>query len=237
MAGERAFDRVAAAYAERYGGEPATRALAARLYEELERALSPGARILDVGCGPGTHALPMAQAGFRVTAVDTAPGMIAEVDRRAAELRLSVETQLGSVEALDPTQRYEAAIAIHGPFNYHPDPKPLAAAIHRVLIPGGRLWIGAPRAASLKQLLRQPRRALAPLVRSSLPLETTLAGQTLRVHLWDPKVMARQLAPWFELEHFEASSLGFGEGWLDRWPGLRHFGHSNLIRLRRLDGR
>lgn len=32
--------------------------------------LSPGARVLDVGCGPGRHAVPLAQAGFGVTGVD-----------------------------------------------------------------------------------------------------------------------------------------------------------------------
>lgn len=32
--------------------------------------LSPGARILDVGCGPGRHAVPLAQAGLAVTGVD-----------------------------------------------------------------------------------------------------------------------------------------------------------------------
>ena len=32
--------------------------------------LSPGARVLDVGCGPGRHAVPLAQAGCAVTGVD-----------------------------------------------------------------------------------------------------------------------------------------------------------------------
>jgi SAM-dependent methyltransferase len=32
--------------------------------------LAPGARILDVGCGPGRHAVPLAQAGFNVTGID-----------------------------------------------------------------------------------------------------------------------------------------------------------------------
>lgn len=32
--------------------------------------LEPDARILDVGCGPGRHAIPLARAGFAVTGVD-----------------------------------------------------------------------------------------------------------------------------------------------------------------------
>jgi SAM-dependent methyltransferase len=33
-------------------------------------ALPRGARILDVGCGPGRHSVPLAQAGYRVTGID-----------------------------------------------------------------------------------------------------------------------------------------------------------------------
>lgn len=33
-------------------------------------ALAPGARVLDVGCGPGRHAVPLAQAGLTVIGVD-----------------------------------------------------------------------------------------------------------------------------------------------------------------------
>jgi SAM-dependent methyltransferase len=32
--------------------------------------LAPGARVLDVGCGPGRHAVPLAEAGLAVTGVD-----------------------------------------------------------------------------------------------------------------------------------------------------------------------
>jgi SAM-dependent methyltransferase len=32
--------------------------------------LAEGSRVLDVGCGPGRHAIPLAQAGFAVTGVD-----------------------------------------------------------------------------------------------------------------------------------------------------------------------
>lgn len=32
--------------------------------------LDPGARVLDVGCGPGRHAVPLAQAGMAVTGID-----------------------------------------------------------------------------------------------------------------------------------------------------------------------
>jgi SAM-dependent methyltransferase len=33
-------------------------------------ALQPGARVLDVGCGPGRHSVPLAKAGLNVTGVD-----------------------------------------------------------------------------------------------------------------------------------------------------------------------
>lgn len=44
-----------------------------------------GWKVLDVGAGPGNIALPLAERGSRVTAVEPAPGMAAVLSARAAE--------------------------------------------------------------------------------------------------------------------------------------------------------
>jgi malonyl-CoA O-methyltransferase len=50
-----------------------------------------GLAALDVGCGTGRHALRLAAAGARVTAVDFSEGMLAQARRKAAERGLAVE--------------------------------------------------------------------------------------------------------------------------------------------------
>ncbi len=46
-------------------------------------------RVLDVGCGPGTLALPIAERAAEVTAIDYAPGMLSRLQRYAEERGLS----------------------------------------------------------------------------------------------------------------------------------------------------
>ena len=48
--------------------------------------LQPGDRVLDVGCGPGRHAIALAEAGMAVTGIDVSAGFL-EVARQAAEER------------------------------------------------------------------------------------------------------------------------------------------------------
>src|SRR6266446_10678006 len=59
----------------------------ARLLLEEARAL-PGERVLDVGCGPGATALPLAEAvgpGGHVTGIDISEPMLGLLRRRIAE--------------------------------------------------------------------------------------------------------------------------------------------------------
>lgn len=48
-------------------------------------ALKPEESVFDMGCGPGTLAIPLAQAGHRVVAVDFSDAMLAELDAAARE--------------------------------------------------------------------------------------------------------------------------------------------------------
>ncbi|NLD56821.1 MAG: class I SAM-dependent methyltransferase [Methanomicrobiales archaeon] len=71
---------------------------ASDLFGLLEEAgFSPdGARVLDIGCGPGTHALPLARAGADVTALDISQAMLDRVRATAADEGLTIRTQVCS---------------------------------------------------------------------------------------------------------------------------------------------
>jgi 2-polyprenyl-3-methyl-5-hydroxy-6-metoxy-1,4-benzoquinol methylase len=52
--------------------------------------LAPGSRVLDVGCGPGRHAVALARAGMSVTGVDVSARFleIAAAEARSADVVL-----------------------------------------------------------------------------------------------------------------------------------------------------
>jgi SAM-dependent methyltransferase len=57
----------------------------------------PSPRVLDVGCGTGTHAAFLAERGYEVTAIDPAPQMA----RQAAAKAASASVRTGDLAALD----------------------------------------------------------------------------------------------------------------------------------------
>ena len=50
-----------------------------------------GAEVLDIGCGPGTLALPLARLGARVTAIDISEQMLKLLEKAAAEEGLNIK--------------------------------------------------------------------------------------------------------------------------------------------------
>ena len=64
------------------------------------RELTPGARVLDVGCGAGQLALPAARAGAVVTGVDIATNLIEQARARAEAEGLAIRFDEGDAEQL-----------------------------------------------------------------------------------------------------------------------------------------
>ncbi len=50
--------------------------------------IEPGDAVLDLGCGPGTLAIPFAEAGMKVTGIDPEPAMLEEARRNGPGLTL-----------------------------------------------------------------------------------------------------------------------------------------------------
>ncbi|MBF6618600.1 MAG: class I SAM-dependent methyltransferase [Patulibacter sp.] len=72
-----------------------------------EHAPAGGAlRVLDVGCGTGRVALPLAAAGHRTVGSDVDPVFCAELDRRAADRGLPVAVAVANACALDLGERF-----------------------------------------------------------------------------------------------------------------------------------
>ncbi len=72
-----------------------------RLLAELAAAtgLDGDARLLDLGCGPGTIAIPLAATVREVLAVDSEPEMLDELRRAAPDNVLAVEANAEDVDA------------------------------------------------------------------------------------------------------------------------------------------
>lgn len=64
--------------------------------------LAPGDAVLDLGCGTGMLAVPLAQRGMAVTAMDPEPDMLAATAARAQEARVPVVLREGGSPDLTP---------------------------------------------------------------------------------------------------------------------------------------
>ena len=122
-----------------------------------------GADVLDVPCGYGRHAVPLARAGFRVVGVDRSEVVLEEARRRAAGGRWPklVAADYRRLPFADAS--FDAAVNLFTSLGYLGDEEDtlVLEEIARVLRPGGRLVIEIlPRDRLVRQLREQDWRLL-----------------------------------------------------------------------------
>lgn len=74
--------------------------------------LEPGARILDVGCGPGRHSIALAQAGYAVTGIDVSRGLLDVAAERANEVGAKVSLFHVDARQMPFESEFDAVISI-----------------------------------------------------------------------------------------------------------------------------
>ena len=72
--------------------------------------LSPGARVLDVGCGFGRHSVELARRRYRVLGIDPAAAMIRAARDNAHEAGVTVDFQQVAAEGYFTAEPFDAAL-------------------------------------------------------------------------------------------------------------------------------
>jgi ubiquinone/menaquinone biosynthesis C-methylase UbiE len=117
-------------------------------------------RVLDLGCGDGTTAVPLARLGAEVVGIDIARNLVDAGNKRAAEAGLNrLKFQEGDACNLQevPNQTFDLTLSIFGAM-FAPKPFDVAKEMVRVTKPGGRIvmgnWIPNDPTSFVSQLLK-----------------------------------------------------------------------------------
>lgn len=138
-----------------------------------------GLRALDVGCGAGLLAEPLARLGAAVTGVDAAPQNIEVARAHAAGQGLAIDYRAGEVAALTGGAHYDLVTAMEV-IEHVADPAAFVAALAEALAPGGLLLLSTPN--------RTPRSRLAMIT-----LAEGLGHVPRGTHDWDRFLMPDEL--------------------------------------------
>jgi ubiquinone/menaquinone biosynthesis C-methylase UbiE len=122
--------------------------------------VTPQMRVLDLGCGDGTTAVPLARLGAEVIGIDIARNLVDAGNKRAVEMGLNrLKFQEGDASSLQGVSdhSFDLTISIFGAM-FAPKPFDVAQEMVRVTKPGGCIvmgnWIPNDPTSFVSQLLK-----------------------------------------------------------------------------------
>ena len=258
---QQAFDGVAADYDRSNADNPLLCSMRARVLAEITRHLRTRARILDLGCGPGTDALALARSGYSITAVDWSAAMVEEARRSvdASGVGRQVDVRHLGIQHLDRLpETFDAAYSNFGPLNCVPNLSEAAFQIAARLRHGGVLVasvIGRVCPWEIALYLARGEWARATIRFADDFVPVPLNGRTVWTRYYSPtEFEAAFLAAGFRRVSLCALSLfapppylqHIAERWpsltealhridhiVGQWPGVRQWGDHFLIVLRK----
>ena len=118
--------------------------------DECSRRPLDGKTALDVGCGAGLLAEPLARLGAKVTGIDAAPELIAVARDHAAAQGLEIDYRAGDVQQLAGQFDLVTSMEV---IEHVAEPGAFLKALAARLAPGGLLVLSTPNATGWSKLL------------------------------------------------------------------------------------
>jgi len=109
-------------------------------YLELE----DGASVLDLACGYGRIAIPLAQRGYRVIGLDLSKVLLAKARRTARKAGVQIAWHQGNMQDIPWVENFDASVSIFSSFGYFVDEAEnlqVLEGVAQALKPGGRFLI------------------------------------------------------------------------------------------------
>lgn len=106
--------------------------------------IAPGAKILDLACGPGRYAIPLARRGYRVVGLDITETYLAQAQAKAEEQQLEIEFMEGDMRHIPFERTFDAVINLFTSFGYFEQEEEhlkVLQGVHKSLKPGGRFLL------------------------------------------------------------------------------------------------
>ncbi|MBM3933928.1 MAG: class I SAM-dependent methyltransferase [SAR202 cluster bacterium] len=126
----------------------------------------PGDYLLDVACGYGRHALPLAEGyGLLVTGTDISDGLITNARRRAVRRGIDIEYEVGDARDIPWVDQFQHAMVAFNSFSlFSPQDAPLVLGrIRRALRRNGRLFMDLDnKSYSVNQVTHRKNWSLSP---------------------------------------------------------------------------
>jgi len=98
--------------------------------------------VLDLGAGPGRHALPLARSGYSVTALDTSDWLLDRLRTQAEAEDLAIEIVCDDMREFSREGAFDLVLIMWTSFGYFEDPQDhvrVLESVRKSLAPGGRL--------------------------------------------------------------------------------------------------
>ena len=118
--------------------------------DECRRTPLDGKTALDVGCGAGLLAEPLARLGAKVTGLDAASDLIAVARQHAAAQGLEIDYRAGELAQLGGQYDLVTCMEV---IEHVADPAAFVKTLARHLAPGGLLILSTPNATGWSKLL------------------------------------------------------------------------------------